>query len=187
MKCNSIDEDLAYLLLCYRSVRPRSFAREPEPKGWQGAYERASYLLYECRTGLREDDLQVLLGFAWAKKFGLKRAERMALRMAIPDVLRVARATGELHQLALRFEAVKQALEHHSSSHSCDLRERILTAYRNQIRELKRLPSVPEIEGDMKTRFPNNLVPNKKTIWDQLYKDSLPRNPRGWPKGKKRK
>jgi hypothetical protein len=106
--------------------------------------------------------------------------------MAIPHVLQYALATGELQQLALKIEAVKQALEHHYSSHSCDLRERILTAYWNQIWKLKRLPYVREIAVEMGTCFPRTQVPNKKTIWDQLHKDSLPRNQRGWPRGKKR-
>jgi hypothetical protein len=176
--------DLARLLISYRSARLQPFAPEREPKGWQGAYERASYLLLESRTGLRGDDLQALAAFVWDKEHGVKltRGERMA----IPHVLQYARATGELQQLALKFEAVKQELEHHYSSHSCDLRERILTAYRKQIWKLKRLPYVREIAVEMRTCFPSNPVPNKKTIWDQLHKDSLPRNPRGWPRGKKR-
>jgi hypothetical protein len=174
--------DLARLLILYGSARLRPFAPEPEPKGWQGAYERASYLLLESRTGLRGDDLEALASFVWDKQHGVKLTQ--AEKMAIPLVLQRARATGDLQELALKIEALKPALEHHCSSDSSNLRERILTAYRNRIWKLKRLPYVPEIEEEMKILFPT--VPNPKTIWDQLHKDSLPRNPRGWPKGKRR-
>jgi hypothetical protein len=180
--------DLARLLTSFRSARLQPFVPEPQPKGWEGAYERASYLLLESRTGLRGADLQALASFVWDKQHGVKltQAEKMAERMAIPHVLQRARATGDLQELALKIEAVKQALEHYCSSHSSNLRERILTAYRNRTWKLKRLPYVPEIQEEMKILFPKNPVPNPKTIWDQLHKDSLPRNPRGWPKGKKR-
>jgi hypothetical protein len=159
----------------------RLFTPEPEPIGWQAAYSRAFVLILESRTGLRlGDELSALAWYVWQYKHGAK-LPRIEM-LGIGHALRLARARGQLQQLNLKIDA----LEHHYSSHSWNLRERILTAYRNQKWKLKRLPYVREIAVEMRTCFPSNPVPNKKTIWDHLHKDSLPRNPRGWPRGMNR-
>jgi hypothetical protein len=156
-------------------------APEPKPKGWRAAYSRAFFLLLELRTGLRPDDeFSWLVWYVWRWRRGAKLTRFR--RLGIEHALRVARERGQLQQLNLKIDALE---DYDSGSHVPGLHERLLIAYRNQLWKRKEFPYMHEIQEEMKTRFPKYATPNEKTIRDYLLKDSLPRNPRGFPKRRK--